>query len=90
MVDNSEVIALLLPLDAKDNAGELRDFVATGTMLLIRHPDGRTSLESTRPEKSSTKLDRGSYVDREQLPQRSVSPEILGHELEIVASTPLC
>jgi len=86
-IDNSEVIALVLPPGAKESATELKDFVATGTMLLIRQPDGRMSLESTRRE--TPRIER-TRVYRSPSFHDTVSCEILGHQLEVIAPTLLC
>ncbi|HEX2586574.1 MAG TPA: hypothetical protein VHL14_15730 [Steroidobacteraceae bacterium] len=90
-LDNSEVIALVLPPGAKESATELKDFVATGTMLLIRHPDGRMSLEPTRSETAWAERARDAGCVYKSRPIHDpVSCEILGHELEMIAPTLLC
>jgi hypothetical protein len=90
-IENSEVIALVLPPGAKESATELKDFVATGTMLLIRHPDGRMSLEPARREAAWAERARDAGCIYKSRPIHDpVSQEILGHELEMIAPALLC
>ena len=90
-IDNAEVIALVLPSGAMNGETEQQDFVATGTMLVIRHPDGLPSLQSTRPVamESRTRIDGQAFYKSRPV-FHSGSIEISGHELEMIASTLLC
>ncbi len=89
--EESEVIAVVLPPDAPISPDKLQDFVATGTMLLIRHVDGRMSLEPARPEAAWAERARSAGVVYKSRPIHDpVSREVLGHELEMVAPALLC
>ena len=86
-----EVIAVVLPPDAPESAAELQDFVATGTMLLVRHADGRMSLEPTRREAAWAESARAAGCVYKSRPVHDPhSREVLGHELEMIAPTLLC
>ncbi len=90
MLDSElEVIAVVLPPGAKE--AEPHNFVATGTMLLVRHADGRMSLEPTRRETMWIERARASGCVYKSRPIHDpVSREILGHELEMIAPNLLC
>ena len=89
--ENSEVIAVVLPPGAPDTDTMPEDFVATGTMLLIRHPDGRMSLEPTRRDPVLAERARAAgCVYKSRAIHDPVSREILGHELQMIAPTLLC
>lgn len=92
MLENQEpeVIAVVLPPGAAESP-QLQDFVATGTMLLVRHADGRLSLEPTRPEAAWAERARASGCIYKSRPIHDpLSREVLGHELEMIAPTLLC
>ena len=90
-LNNADVIAVVLPSGAAETATELQDFVATGTMLLVRHADGRMSLEPTRRDPNLAERARASGCVYKSRPVHDpVSREILGHELEMIAPTLLC
>jgi hypothetical protein len=89
--ESSEVIAVVLPPGAPDTDAPFEDFFATGTMLLIRHPDGRMSLEPTRRDPILAERARAAgCVYKSRVIHDPVSREILGHELEMIAPTLLC
>jgi len=52
MQANAEIIAVVSARRYAKLPAALQDFVATGTMLLVRHADGRMSLESARREQA--------------------------------------
>lgn len=84
MQGNAEIIAVVLPDGTPIPPDTTDDFVATGTMLLVRHGDGRLSLEPTNR--------RAAYVSPKQAVYRSkpivdpTSREVLGYEMEMMAS----
>jgi len=87
----SEVIAVVLPPGAPDTGAIPKDFVATGTMLLVLHSDGRMSLEPTRRDPILAERARAAGCVYKSRPIHDAdSREILGHELEMIAPTLLC
>ena len=83
-MNDVEVIAVVLPPHASGTEAELQDFVATGTMLLVRHADGRLSLEPTRRDPVSVDRARAAgCVYKSRAIHDPLSCEVVGHELEI-------
>ncbi|MGD9841724.1 MAG: hypothetical protein AB7F79_01950 [Steroidobacteraceae bacterium] len=80
-----EIMAVVLP---DGSPGDLADdFVATGTMLLLRYPDGRLALESVSQQAAwhSNWQDRAvvSGCFRSSTPILDpVSREVMGYEME--------
>lgn len=80
-----EIIAVVLPDGTPDTPAALRDFVATGTMLLVRHADGRMALEPAR--QNAAWLEQpgvGSFGKRRPILD-PVSREVMGYEMEMAA-----
>ena len=80
-----EIIAVVMPDGTPDSPSALRDFVATGTMLLVRHPDGRMALEPARhaaawrEQPSTTRT-----VSKSRPILDPVSREVMGYEMEML------
>jgi len=90
-INKSEVIAVVLPSHAAVSQTEVCDFVATGTMLLVRHPDGRMSLEPIGREAAwSERACAAGCIYRSQPIHDPVSRAVVGHELELISPTLLC
>lgn len=80
-----EIIAVVLPDGTPESPAALRDFVATGTMLLVRHADGRMALESARHSAAWTGQPAGGGTLRKSKPILDpVSREVMGYEMEMV------
>ncbi len=80
-----EIIAVVLPDGTPDTPAALRDFVATGTMLLVRHADGRVALEPAR--RNAAWLNQAAAEDsvgRLKAILDPVSREVMGYEMETV------
>lgn len=89
--DNIEIIAVVLPDGTPDSPGALQDFVATGTMLLVRHADGCMSLEPARREAAWLDRARASDCVYKSRPIHDpLSREVLGYELEMITPALLC
>lgn len=80
-----EIIAVVLPDGTPEVLGALRDFVATGTMLLVRHADGRMALEPARRELAVEQTAAGCFSKRKPILD-PVSREVMGYEMEMLAS----
>lgn len=82
-----EIIAVVLPDGTPEAPGALRDFVATGTMLLVRHADGRMALEPARREAvwAEQTTATGCFSKRKPILD-PVSREVMGYEMEMLAS----
>ncbi|MGC3981375.1 MAG: hypothetical protein QM808_08960 [Steroidobacteraceae bacterium] len=79
-----EVVAVVLP-DGTPEASTTRDFVATGTMLLVRHADGRMSLESAGGKAALPKQSTATGCFRKSKPILDpVSREVMGYEMEMI------
>jgi len=90
-MNDVEVIAVVLPPHASGTEAELQDFVATGTMLLVRHADGRLSLEPTRRDPVSVDRARAAgCVYKSRAIHDPLSCEVVGHELEMISPARLC
>jgi len=80
-----EIIAVVMPDGTPDSPSALRDFVATGTMLLVRHADGRMALE---PARYADAWGASASVKRSMTKSRPildpVSREVMGYEMEMV------
>lgn len=90
MQTQTEIIAVVLPDGTPRTVDALNDFVATGTMLLVRHPDGRMSLEAASPAsafKSRVRSTDHAYKTKPILDP--VSREVMGYEMEMMASPAL-
>ena len=80
-----EIIAVVLPDGTPDSPSALGDFVATGTMLLVRHADGRMALEPARNSAAWTgQASRSSAVSRSKPILDPISREVVGYEMEMV------
>ena len=81
----TEIIAVVLPDGTPDSPAALRDYVATGTMLLVRHADGRVALEPARhaaawagkASATTSSIRRGKPI------LDPVSREVMGYEMEM-------
>ncbi len=79
-----EVIAVVLPDGTPETPGALRDFVATGTMLLVRHADGRMALEPARQNAAWMDQAGTTSVGKRQPILDPVSREVVGYEMEMM------
>jgi len=80
-----EIIAVVLPDGTPDSPSALRDFVATGTMLLVRHADGRMALEPARNSAAwAGQARQGSAVSRSKPILDPISREVVGYEMEMI------
>ncbi|MGD9843728.1 MAG: hypothetical protein AB7T07_06990 [Steroidobacteraceae bacterium] len=79
-----EIIAVVLPDGTPDSPAALCDHVATGTMLLVRHADGRMALEPVRREAAWERraTSTGSFGRRKPILD-PVSREVMGYEMEM-------
>lgn len=90
MRDDAEIIAVVLPDGTPDSADALNDFVATGTMLLLRHADGQVSLEPARREAAwSGKGSTGMRPRKRQPILDPMTREVVGFEFEMSAAPQL-
>ena len=90
-ISKPEVIAVVLPEHASVIEAQQQDFVATGTMLLIRHADGRMSLEPVRRDAAwSNRARSAGCIYRSQPIHDPDSRAVVGHELELISPTLLC
>lgn len=81
----AEVIAVVLPDGTPEQPDAITDFVATGTMLLVRHPDGRMALEPVRRGQSVSRPARATGMKSRSRPILDpVSREVMGYEMELV------
>jgi hypothetical protein len=80
----TEVIAVVLPNGTPASPGELQDFVSTGTMLLVRHSDGRMALEPARHDAAWNKQPVDCVYQSKPI-RDPVSREIIGYELEMIS-----
>ena len=80
-----EIIAVVLPDGTPESPAALRDFVATGTMLLVRHADGRMALEPARNSAAWVgQSSAGSSMRKGKPILDPVSREVMGYEMEMV------
>ncbi len=83
----AEVIAVVLPDGTPEQPDAITDFVATGTMLLVRHADGRMALEPVRRDQSvsrSAASPSGHGMKSRSRPILDpVSREVMGYEMEL-------
>lgn len=86
---SAEIIAVVLP-DGTPNAPGALDFVATGTMLLVRHADGRMALEPARREAAWCNTHTADCVYKSKPIHDPVSREVIGYELEMISPALLC
>jgi hypothetical protein len=80
-----EIIAVVLPDGTPETPGALRDFVATGTMLLVRHADGRMALEPARQNAAWLGQSGVGSVGKRMPILDPVSREVVGYEMEMTA-----
>lgn len=83
MQTKAEIVAVVLPdgTPIPPDAGD--DFVATGTMLLVRHADGRLSLEPANRRAAYTAPTQAVYRSKPIVDPNS--REVLGYEMEAMA-----
>jgi len=80
----AEILAVVLPDGTPEHPDALTDFVATGTMLLVRHSDGRMALEPVRHHRSVGRSAPSSGSKSRSRPILDpVSREIMGYEMEL-------
>lgn len=80
-----EIIAVVLPDGTPESPSALRDFVATGTMLLVRHADGRMALEPARQSAAWTGQSGSKRTVSKSRPiVDPVTREVMGYEMEMV------
>lgn len=79
-----EIIAVVLPDGTPDSPASLRDFVATGTMLLVRYTDGRMALEPARREAAWSEQSAATgYFGKRKPILDPISREVVGYEMEM-------
>lgn len=78
-----EIIAVVLPDGTPETPAALQDFVATGTMLLVRHADGRMALEPARRAALDQAVATGCFGRRKPILD-PLSREVMGYEMEMV------
>lgn len=86
----SEIIAVLLPDGTPSTPAALQDFVATGTMLLVRHADGRMALEPARRESAWRGASVPDCVYKSRPIRDPDSREVIGYELETISPALMC
>lgn len=86
----TEIIAVVLPDGTPSTTNALQDFVATGTMLLVRHADGRMALEPARREAAWQGARAPECVYKSKPIHDPVSREVIGYELEMISPALLC
>jgi hypothetical protein len=80
-----EIIAVVLPDGTPESPSALRDFVATGTMLLVRHADGRMALEPARNSAAWVgQAGAQRTVSKSRPILDPISREVMGYEMEMV------
>ena len=83
----AEIIAVVLPDGTPEQPDVAMDFVATGTMLLVRHPDGRMALEPVSRGTSVARSARSAGSKSRSRPILDpVTREVMGYEMEIAAA----
>lgn len=83
----AEVIAVVLPDGTPEQPDAITDFVATGTMLLVRHADGRMALEPVRRDQSVSRPARATGMKSRSRPILDpVSREVMGYEMDLGSS----
>jgi hypothetical protein len=86
-IAKAEIIAVVLPDGTPDTPESLNDFVATGTMLMVRYPDGRVALEPVSRRVGISREAHASRVARNRQPILDpVSKEVVGYEMEVRAA----
>lgn len=83
MQANTEIVAVVLPDGTPIPPDAIDDFVATGTMLLVRHEDGRLSLEPANRRAAYTAPKQATYRSKPIVDPNS--REVLGYEMEMMA-----
>ena len=82
-----EIIAVVLPDGTPDSPAALSNFVATGTMLLVRHADGRVALEPARRNAAwAEQTPVTGRVSKRKAILDPISREVMGYEMEMVES----
>jgi hypothetical protein len=80
-----EIIAVLLPDGTPAMPSDSTDFLATGTMLMVRYADGRVALEPARREASWQGVRALGGVQHKSKPILDpISREVMGYEMEMV------
>jgi hypothetical protein len=79
-----EIIAVVMPDGTPESPAALRDFVATGTMLLVRHADGRMALEPARQAAAWSSQIGTSRMTKSRPIFDPVSREVMGYEMEML------
>jgi hypothetical protein len=76
-----EIMAVVLPDGSPGNLAS--DFVVTGTLLLLRYPDGRLALEAVPQQAAWQDLATASGCFRSSTPILDpLTREVIGHEME--------
>lgn len=78
-----EVIAVVLPDGTPETPAALRDFVATGTMLLVRHADGRVALEPARQNAAWLGQSETASAAKRRPILDPISREVVGYEMDM-------
>jgi hypothetical protein len=73
-----------MPDGTPESPAALRDFVATGTMLLVRHVDGRMALEPARHADAWSGQISASRMTKSRPILDPVSREVMGYEMEML------
>lgn len=83
-VNQPEIIAVVLPDGTPEMPDAITDFLATGTMLMVRYADGRVALEPARREIAWQGGATTGGVRRSKPILDPVSREVMGYEMERV------
>lgn len=89
-----EIIAVVLPDGTPESPSALgalgdraSEFVATGTMVLVRYPDGRLALEPARQEAAwQGQVASGSSFRSKPIVD-PLSREVMGYEMELAIAS---
>lgn len=82
--DQPEIIAVVLPDGTPTMPSATTDFLATGTMLMVRYADGRVALESAGREACWQGVASNGPIQRSKPILDPVSREVMGYEMEWV------
>lgn len=83
MQGEPEIIAVVLPDGTPDTVESLSDGVATGTMLMVRHADGRVTLEPARRVITEGRRPTQQPPRKRRAIIDPVTREVMGYEFEM-------
>lgn len=79
-----EIIAVVLPDGTPAMPTSATDFLATGSMLMVRYADGRVALEPARREACWQGVSTQGPAHRNKPIVDPISREVVGYEMELV------